>query len=71
MKSPGVRFNLDGQRVGMYVHKPTRTEDAIWNAVEQAINEGWTPKQFKSEVASAWEERLKEDAKQAVWELTQ
>lgn len=55
----------------MYVHKPTRTEDAIWNAVEQAINEGWTPKQFKSEVASAWEERLKEDAKQAVWELTQ
>ena len=71
MKPLGLRLTANNQGVGLNVHKPSRTEDAIWNAVEEAINEGWTPKQFKDEVISAWEEKLQQDAKQAVWELSQ
>ena len=71
MKPNGVRFHLDNQGLRLHLHKPTRTEDAIWNAVEEAVNEGWTPKQFMDEVISAWEEKLQQYAKQAIWELSQ
>lgn len=47
------------------VNRATRTEDAIWDAVETAINEGWTPEQFRNEAADAWAERLEQDAKDA------
>lgn len=50
----------------MSVTKPSKVEDAIWEAVELAIDNGWTPEQFKSELADAWAERLRDDAKRAV-----
>ena len=71
MKPSGIALYADRNSIGLKVHKPTRTEDAIWNAVEEAVNEGWTPAQFKAEVISAWEDKLKQDAKQAIWELSQ
>ena len=48
MKPPGITSDLR-------VHMPTRTEDAVWNAVEAAVSEGWSPKQFAMEAWSAWE----------------
>jgi hypothetical protein len=47
------------------VTRPSQTEDAIWDAVETAIGEGWTPEQFKIEAGEAWERKLIEDAKAA------
>jgi len=49
----------------MRVNVATKTEDAIWDAVETAVIEGWTPEQFRMECAEAWEHRLREDAKHA------
>ena len=45
--------------------RPSRTEDKIWEAVQEAIVEGWSPERFKREVAQAWDEELKEQAKEA------
>lgn len=49
--------------------KPSKAEDAIWEAVKQAIGEGMTPKRFKQEVAAAWEQELRDDAEYALREL--
>lgn len=51
------------------IRKPTRTEDAIWNAVETAIEEGWTPQDFVRELRSAWGDVLREQARHADAEL--
>ncbi len=39
--------------------------DAIWDAVEAAIEHGISPDDFRREAASAWEETLKDEAKEA------
>ena len=67
MKPTGIAIGLltDGQ-LSFRTTQPTRTEDAIWEAVELAINEGWDARKFRSEAAAAWSERLREDAKDAV-----
>jgi len=62
MKPLGVEINMAGS---MSVTHPSKVEDAIWDAVEEAINAGWTPRQFKNEIAAAWVERLKQDARDA------
>lgn len=62
MKPAGAYFTAGG---GLIVRKPSRTEDAIWNAVEEAIREGWTARQFRDEASEAWEHALKEQAKRA------
>ena len=61
MKPNGVRIGIqsDGSPT-MYVPKITRTEDKIWEAVEEAISEGWTPRQFRIEVEESWEYAIKE-----------
>jgi len=48
----------------MKVVHPSRVEDAVWNAVEEAQAAGWTAKQLKSEFADAWDEYLKRQAKE-------
>ena len=48
------------------VSTPSRVEDAVWEAVELAIDSGWTPQQFKNEISDAWREKLNDEAKQAV-----
>jgi len=58
MKPTGLDMMLN-------VKMPSRAEDAIWEAVREAINANWTPEQFRIEVASAWEDALRDDAKHA------
>lgn len=62
MKPNGIMLDADGR---LKVRPISKAEDAIWDAVETAINEGWDARKFRSEVADAWDERLKEDAKDA------
>lgn len=48
---------------------PNSTIDSIWEAVEDAISSGMTPKQFKLEVAEAWISTLHHNIKYAEKEL--
>jgi hypothetical protein len=57
---------MSGGAVTFSVRHPTGAEDAIWDAVEQAILAGMSPEEFKREAAQAWEEVLAADAKRAV-----
>jgi hypothetical protein len=66
MKPPGIYAALHGGSVTFNVRQPSRVEDAIWNAVQEAIDAGWDAKAFKAEAASAWEEELRRQAKDAV-----
>lgn len=52
--------------IGFAVSTPSKVEDAVWEAVELAIESGWTPQQFKNEIADAWREKLNDKAKNAV-----
>ena len=52
-KPYGLSFDLQ-------VQKPSRAMDMIWDAVEQAIIEGMTPKQVKIEMAQAWERHFQD-----------
>ncbi len=42
--------------------RPTRIEDKVWDAVEEAVNAGWTPRQMMQEVRECWAESLKQKA---------
>lgn len=59
-----------GVTADLRVRMPSRAEDMIWEAVREAINDGMTPEQFKSEAAEAWQECLKEDGKHAAKTLS-
>ena len=68
MKPSGVRIGIGPNGPVMGVPRITRTEDAIWSAVQEAIDEGWTVEDFRRECASAWAQKLsdeREDAKKA------
>ncbi len=43
----------------------THTEDAIYEAVEHAIDEGWDPRRFVREASAAWDSRLREQQRDA------
>jgi RNA binding exosome subunit len=43
----------------------TRAEDKVWEAVEEAIDGGMTPAEFRSEAADAWEQILRDRGKEA------
>jgi hypothetical protein len=58
-----------GLTIDLQVTRPTRAEDAIWEAVKAAIAAGMTPRQFRIEAASAWEDELRQAAKDATREL--
>lgn len=45
----------------MSVVQSTPVEDAIYRAVEEAIDRGWSPEMFRREAATAWEYRLEQD----------
>lgn len=59
----------NGLTMGLQVIMPTGAEDAVWKAVETAIDAGWDAKRFRREAAEAWEHRLREDAREAVRDL--
>ena len=44
-------------------------EDKVWDAVEEAINEGWTVDRFRKECAIAWVDTLKNNLSvaQSAW----
>jgi hypothetical protein len=64
-KPLGLSIGIGESGLSFEVSRPSKVEDAIWEAVEQAIAHGWTPEQFKRECASAWSDRLRQDAKYA------
>lgn len=64
-KPLGIGLTLvDGVPV-MRVKTPDKVEDAVWEAVDEAINAGWDARRFRREAAEAWEQRLRDDAKAA------
>lgn len=68
MKSLGIAITTAGT---LRVTTPTRAEDLIWSAVEQAIEEGMRPEDFKREAAECWSEYLRREAKAAAKMLLQ
>jgi hypothetical protein len=54
-----------GMTAGFQIIRPTRTEDKVWDAVEEAISENWTPERFIREAQQAWESALKEQIRYA------
>lgn len=58
-----------GLTAGFKVITPTKTQDAIWDAVEWALIENMSAADFKEEVAQAWEELMKRQAKWDIEEL--
>lgn len=69
MKPLGLSLTIGSAGIAMGVKRPTAAEDAIWDAVEAAISCGMTPRQFRIEAASAWEDALTREAQDAVKEL--
>ena len=61
MKPTGLSLSVGAGGPSMRVRTPTRTEDAIWSAVQEAVMEGWEPKQFICEVEQAWKQALRDD----------
>lgn len=53
-KPPGVTWD-------MRLRRSTPVEDAIWDAVEKAIDDGWTVEQFRIEAAASWREKQRQD----------
>lgn len=68
-KGAGLVFGASGGSLHVGVRVPTGVEDRIWEAVEEAIEAGWTAKRFRQEAASAWEAELDRQAKAAVDDL--
>ena len=67
-KPPGLGLSVSGNDLRFTIQTASKTEDAIWEAVGIAIDEGWTPENFKLEAWSAWEQRIRDDAKTRVHE---
>ena len=53
----------------MRVAQTSQTENAIWDVVEGAIREGWSPERFKKEVTEAWEYILNQQLKHDIVDL--
>lgn len=70
MKPPGLEFRLSGGALTLGVTRSDRVTDAIWEAVEEAIDCGMTPERFKREMICAWEHYRREQAKRELAELT-
>lgn len=58
-----------GMSASFKIITPTTAENLVWEAVQAAILEGMTPKQFREEAAEAWECELKDQAKRAAEDL--
>jgi hypothetical protein len=72
MKPLGVRFGIDANGLPTVgVTRPSEVEDAVWKAVELAMENGWTPERFRREVAWAWAEKIDDNAKQAIKEASE
>ncbi len=69
-KPHGLAITLDNSgNLGLKVRTPNRVEDLVWQAVQEAQLAGMTVKQFRLEVAEAWEHERKEQLKDEMKEL--
>lgn len=66
MKPNGLNIQATEGSVRFSVGTPSKAEDAVWDAVEAAINAGWSPQRFKDEASEAWRVSLHDEAKHAV-----
>ena len=64
-KPPGVTLTMDHDGPRLSVTRSSAAEDAIWQAVQEAILRGWTPAQFIAEARESWAHELRENAKEA------
>lgn len=62
MKRLGIRLSVNEAGLGMRVVHPTGVEDKVWDAVEAAIEGGWSVDRFRSKAASAWADYRKREA---------
>ena len=53
MKPLGMSLMMGAGPILRVTH-PSPTEDKIWEAVEAAIEAGWTPERFRQESAEGW-----------------
>ena len=56
MKPLGVSLRIQEGLPVLRCAQPTKAEDAVYEAVEQAIEQGWTPRRFIAEARQAWQE---------------
>lgn len=52
-----------GMTADFRITHPDRVEDKVWEAVEEAIDAGWTPERFMREVRSDWSAYLAQKRK--------
>lgn len=52
-----------GLTLFMQVVHPTRAEDKVWEAVQEAICAGWTPVRFMREAREAWHAAKEDEVK--------
>ena len=65
MKPNGLRIGYGPGGLALSVTTPDRVSDAIWSAVQAAIESGLTVRQFRVEAAQAWDHELTEARKDA------
>jgi hypothetical protein len=63
MKPPGLALNVGPQGVGLRVTKGSDTENAVWEAVEQAFIDGVSADEFRKMVWQAWDDELDNERK--------
>lgn len=49
-----------GMTAALQIIRPDAVQDAVWDAVERAVDAGWTVEQFRSEAADCWNEYLRQ-----------
>jgi hypothetical protein len=70
MKPAGITFGMGANGPTLGVTRPSRAEDKTYEAVEEAILEGWTIERFLCEAREAWLHHKQEEVKTAEDEWT-
>jgi hypothetical protein len=53
-KPPGIQYGITASGPYLRVSPRDRVTDAIYDAVEAALDDGWTVEEFRREAASCW-----------------
>ena len=59
-KPLGVQLTIGEQGPRMWVTRPTYTEDKVWDAVQAAMDEGWSIDRLVHEAQAAWADNLRD-----------
>lgn len=60
MKPLGIQLGIGPNGPTLGCRMPTSVEDKVWDAVQEAIEAGWTVEQFRRECAEAWKGLLRD-----------